>query len=204
MRTDFGFSQHSSASVQDNLCEIHGGISGIGAGFSQRLFSPENNCSTIAPHGATNAPVRNKSNHAAQFHILGFCWWNSSLARRMAGYSVFVLSCILAQALRQVDHSSKESYRLCTYIKVKLSLYTPWRPLGLREVEATTFSDIRLTDGGKAVSPMRRLLLFPRKIPGTHFCYRLSRPQGHSAAGRIKSIEKIHLIRDSNRRPSGL
>jgi hypothetical protein len=30
----------------------------------------------------------------------------------------------------------------------------------------------------------------PRKIPGTQFCQRLSRPQGHSAAGRIRSIEK--------------
>jgi hypothetical protein len=34
----------------------------------------------------------------------------------------------------------------------------------------------------------------PRNLPGTHFCWRLSRPQGHSAAGRIRSIEKIHLI----------
>jgi hypothetical protein len=39
--------------------------------------------------------------------------------------------------------------------KVKLSLYRPWRPLGLREVEAPTFSDIRLTDGGKVVSGHR-------------------------------------------------
>jgi hypothetical protein len=54
--------------------------------------------------------------------------------------------------------------------KVKLSLYRPWRPLGLREVEAPTFSDIRFTDGDKVVSPMRRLLFTPRKIPGTHFC----------------------------------
>jgi hypothetical protein len=38
-------------------------------------------------------------------------------------------------------------------VNVKLSLYRPWRPLGLREVEAPTFSDIRLTDGGKVVSP---------------------------------------------------
>jgi hypothetical protein len=29
-----------------------------------------------------------------------------------------------------------------------------------------------------------------RKVPGTHFCYRLSRTQGHSAAGRIRQIEK--------------
>jgi hypothetical protein len=48
-------------------------------------------------------------------------------------------------------------------VKVKLSLYTPWRPLGLREVEAPTFTDIRLTDGGKIVSPMRRPLLYPQE-----------------------------------------
>jgi hypothetical protein len=50
------------------------------------------------------------------------------------------------------------------------SLYRPWRPLGLREVEAPTFSDIRLIDGGKVVSPIRWPLFTPRKIPGTHFC----------------------------------
>jgi hypothetical protein len=37
----------------------------------------------------------------------------------------------------------------------------------------------------------------PRKFPGTHFCYRLSRPQDHSAAGRIRPIEKSNdLIRN--------
>jgi hypothetical protein len=54
--------------------------------------------------------------------------------------------------------------------KVKLSLYRSWRPLGLREVEAPTFSDIPLIDGGKVVSPRRPLLFTPRKIPGIHFC----------------------------------
>jgi hypothetical protein len=53
---------------------------------------------------------------------------------------------------------------------VKLSLYRPWSPLGLREVEAPTFSDIRLTDGGEIVSLTRRPLFTHRKIPGTHFC----------------------------------
>jgi hypothetical protein len=52
---------------------------------------------------------------------------------------------------------------------VKLSLYRPWRPLVLREVEAPTFSDIRLIDDGKVVSLTRRPLFTPRKIPGTHF-----------------------------------
>jgi hypothetical protein len=61
-------------------------------------------------------------------------------------------------------------YNLSTEAKVKFSLYRPWRPLWLREVEAPTFSDVWLTDGGKVVSPMRRPLFTPRKIPGTHFC----------------------------------
>jgi hypothetical protein len=61
--------------------------------------------------------------------------------------------------------------QLSYYIKkVKLTLYRPWRPLRLWEFEAPTFSNIRLTDGGKVVSPTRRLLFTPRKIPGTHFC----------------------------------
>jgi hypothetical protein len=33
----------------------------------------------------------------------------------------------------------------------------------LREVEAPTFSDIRLTDGGKDVNPMRRPLFTPQE-----------------------------------------
>jgi hypothetical protein len=32
-------------------------------------------------------------------------------------------------------------------------------------------------------------LYSPGNIPGTHFCYRLSRPQGHSATGRIISMK---------------
>jgi hypothetical protein len=65
-------------------------------------------------------------------------------------------------------------------------MYRLWRPLGLQEVEAPTFSDIRLTDDGKGVSPTSRLLFTCRKIPGTHFCWRLSRSQGHNVAGRIR------------------
>jgi hypothetical protein len=34
----------------------------------------------------------------------------------------------------------------------------------------------------------------PRKSPGSHFCSRLSRPQGHSAAGRIRSIKKCNNL----------
>jgi hypothetical protein len=45
-------------------------------------------------------------------------------------------------------------------VKVKLSLYRPWRPLGLGEVEAPTFSDIRLIhDAGRFLPPGRFLVL---------------------------------------------
>jgi hypothetical protein len=44
-------------------------------------------------------------------------------------------------------------------------------------------------DGGKVVSLMHRPPLAPGNAPGTHFCYRLSRPQGHSAMGRIMSMK---------------
>jgi hypothetical protein len=49
-------------------------------------------------------------------------------------------------------------------VRVKLSLYRPRRPLGLREVKAPTFSYIRYTDGGKEVSPTRRPSLPPGKF----------------------------------------
>jgi len=44
-------------------------------------------------------------------------------------------------------------------------------------------------DGGKVVSLTHQLPLPPGNTPGTHFCYRLSRPQGHSATGRIMSLK---------------
>jgi len=46
-------------------------------------------------------------------------------------------------------------------------------------------------DGGKVISLTRRSLLPPGNTPGTHFCFGLSRPQGHSATGRIMSMKTI-------------
>jgi hypothetical protein len=58
----------------------------------------------------------------------------------------------------------------------------------------------QLTDGAEFVSLTRRPQFTPRKILGTHFCWRLSRPQSHSAAERIRSIEKSNvLIANRNR-----
>jgi hypothetical protein len=52
------------------------------------------------------------------------------------------------------------------------------------------FLENRLTDGNEVVSLTRLLLLTPRKIHGTEFCWRLSRPQSHSAVVRIGLVKK--------------
>jgi hypothetical protein len=43
----------------------------------------------------------------------------------------------------------------------------------------------QLTDGGEVVSLMH-CALSPEISSGTHFCYRLSKPQGHGVTGRIR------------------
>jgi hypothetical protein len=78
---------------------------------------------------------------------------------------------------------------MCIYIKVKQSHYGLDRPRGFQEVEAPRFPRQSAHEGGKFVSPTHRRPLPQGNIPGTHFCYRLSRPQGHTAAGRIMSLK---------------
>jgi hypothetical protein len=63
---------------------------------------------------------------------------------------------------------------------------------GCKTSRLTHFLDSRLIDGGEVVSFTRRRPLSHRKIPGVHFCWRLSQPQGHKAVGRIRSIEKFN------------
>jgi len=48
-------------------------------------------------------------------------------------------------------------------------------------------------DGGKVVSFTHWLPSPPGNAPGTHFCYRLSWPQGHSAIGRVLCQWKIPM-----------
>jgi hypothetical protein len=51
--------------------------------------------------------------------------------------------------------------------------------------------DNRLTDGGKLSALRADRPLPPMKIPGTHFYQRLSRPQAHNAAGRIRKYSDV-------------
>jgi hypothetical protein len=61
-------------------------------------------------------------------------------------------------------------------------------PEGSRKLR---FPDFMTTaqDGGKVVSLTHRPPLPPGNTPGTHFCERLSGPQGHRATGRIVSLK---------------
>jgi hypothetical protein len=55
----------------------------------------------------------------------------------------------------------------------------------------------RLRDGGEVISLTSQKLFTTRKIPGTHFCYRLNQPHGQNVAGNISDdlIEnRIHGI----------
>jgi hypothetical protein len=57
-------------------------------------------------------------------------------------------------------------------------------------------------DGGKFVNLTHRPTLPPENVPGTHFCSRLSRRQGHSSIGRIMSMKNSNNT--SGNRPSNL
>jgi hypothetical protein len=75
---------------------------------------------------------------------------------------------------------------------LKLFYYRPGQVLRFQDIEAARIARHLVHEGGKVVSPTHCCLYLPGDIPGTHFCYRLSRPQGSSVAGRIKSKENAN------------
>jgi hypothetical protein len=68
--------------------------------------------------------------------------------------------------------------------KKKVPLQAWSGPAGSRKLRFLDFMTVAL-DGGKVVSLTHQPSLTPGNTPGTHFCWRLSRSQGHSATGRI-------------------
>jgi hypothetical protein len=69
-------------------------------------------------------------------------------------------------------------------------------PEGCETSRLPHFLDNRITDSGEVVSLTRRpsALYLPRKIPGTHFCQRLSRRKIRSASGRIGFTVEIRTV----------
>jgi hypothetical protein len=68
---------------------------------------------------------------------------------------------------------------------------SPWV---VRSQSSHIFLGSWLTGGSEVVSITRWPPFTPRKILGAHFSWRLSEPQGHSVARRIRSVEVVHLF----------
>jgi hypothetical protein len=63
------------------------------------------------------------------------------------------------------------------------------RPWEFQEIEAPRFQDNRHMKVVRLSALLIGLLCPPQNITGTHFCEKMSQLQGHSAAGRIMSME---------------
>ena len=125
---------------------------------------------------------------------LGLSRLKTSGLMKMGNYTIDLVVCGLKQAWRPVLHSG-----ICWFLrrsvsgkgkgKSKAVPLQAWSgPEGSRKLR---FPDYMTTtqDGGRVVSLTHRPPLPPGNTPDTHFCYRLSRPQGHSAIGRIMSMK---------------
>jgi hypothetical protein len=89
---------------------------------------------------------------------------------------------------------------LSSMLKVKLSLYRSERPLRFQEGEVPRFLDNRHMKVARLLALSTSHHYPPRNSPDAHFCQRLSRTQGHSVAGRIKSMKNsIDSIVNRNR-----
>ena len=94
-----------------------------------------------------------------------------------------------------IERHSGLHYRLVKGKAVPLQVWS-----GPESSRKLNFPDFMTTaqDGGKVVSLTHRPPLPPGNAPGTHFCQTLSRPQGHSAIGRILCQLRIPVT------PSGI
>jgi hypothetical protein len=79
-------------------------------------------------------------------------------------------------------------------IKIQQSHYRPGKALRVSRGWGSQISRLSAYEGGKFISPTH----WPHLSP--HFCYRLIRPQGHSAAGRIVLMKSAsHIIGNRTR-----
>jgi hypothetical protein len=87
-----------------------------------------------------------------------------------------------SKLVRHIKHTKQ------VLIRKKQSHYSTWQALRVPGGWGSQILRQSAHEGGKVVSRTHRPPLPPGHIPGTHLCYRLSRPQGYSATGRLMPI----------------
>ena len=80
-------------------------------------------------------------------------------------------------------------HRQSILILIKVPIEIPWRRWkGTSRLRITELLECLHMKAAKEAALRTDRLYLPEHIPGTQFCYRLSRPQGHNATGRTKSM----------------
>jgi hypothetical protein len=98
---------------------------------------------------------------------------------------LYILSLHRTRALLQLNYN----------VYVKQVYYRRGQTLRVAGSWGSQISRQSAHEGGKFVSPTAAGHLYPPgNIPGTHFCWRLSRPQGRTAPERIMSMKNSNDI----------
>jgi hypothetical protein len=110
-------------------------------------------------------------------------------------WNKFVLNMCVNCVVHCVRHICINNEKKWTYCKSKSKAIPLQAEDTLRIPAGWDFQISRKSahEGSKVVSPTHRPPLPPGNISGTHFYYKLNRPQRHSAAERIKSMKNVEL-----------
>jgi hypothetical protein len=134
--------------------------------------------------------LKRKSMEGNIFHVLLLaCAWSMSVL-----FLIYTLSMI--RLCPKVQHGVILYYIFfCSYVRIirrskgkAVPLQATSDPEGSRKLRFPNFMKT-VKDDGKVFSPTYGPHLPPENSPGTHFCQKLSRPQGHNVIRRITSMK---------------